>query len=96
MLADAQETINAANRDMYRRVQPAAEAIRTAIQKVAPLLDNGTWSGNEAQKWISEWHARYNAVLRLLSELPDAEQKVVADVTKHAEKVSKQNRMHSH
>lgn len=80
------EDVSAAQADMAR-VQAAADAIHTAIGKVAPLLNSGTWQGPDATAWIGEWQSFYQGVQSCLNGLPAAEAQVVAKVRADATKM---------
>lgn len=86
----AQEAVAGAEADMAR-VQAAADAIRQAIGKVAPLLDAGTWQGPAAAAWIGEWNGFYQAVQSCLNALPAAEQQVISQVRAQMAQLARQH-----
>lgn len=71
-----QEAVEAAASDMGK-VQTAADAIGTAIDKVTPWLTGQTWTGAKATSWEGDWTSFYASVKSCLGDLPAAEQDII-------------------
>lgn len=83
-----QEAVAEARSDMAR-VQAAADAISKAVSNVSPWLDDGTWQGPDAARWIGDWHGFYQSVQSCLNGLPAAEAQLVAQVRTQMDKLAR-------
>lgn len=50
-------------------LRDGAEAIDQAMREVADLLDNATWSGDDAELFMKKWNTYYPEIYRTVTEM---------------------------